>query len=268
MKRYVSGILIAILIASFAFLSGCGQLSSSLEDPSKSLSSATDGYPAVVEVLAPGGNGLCTGTIVGPKAVLTAAHCTLKSGTYTVLSFFEEGAHSATTTIKESYGAGVVNDPNDIALLIFDSAIAVQGSGNIYGLASSVSPSQSLDLVGFGCNNLDTRGGAGIKRKGSNQVQSVDDYLIFLTPINFAGSVLSSNQRILGPSNRAASCFGDSGGPALTAVGSTYEIVGVTHAGGSTSTDYVSQYVDLTRTDNRSFLSTMNSKYTLAISGL
>ena len=38
--------------------------------------STTTGYPAVVEVIAPDGQTLCTGTFISRSAILTASHCT------------------------------------------------------------------------------------------------------------------------------------------------------------------------------------------------
>ena len=267
MRRHVGRLLVGVLLFAFALLSGCGsKASSSLSDPSKIQAGETSGYTPVVMVIEPGGTGICTGTIVSSKAVLTAAHCTKASGTYTIQGDFGQGTFTATTTSAQSFGPGTVADPNDIALLIFSSPIPDVGS-NIYGLGSSVSKGQTLDLVGYGCNNLSTRSGAGVKRQGTNQVFDIDEYLFFVTPISSSG-VATSTQRILGPSNRAASCFGDSGGPALAQASGTYSVVGVTHAGGSTSTDDISEYVDLTRSDNRNFLSGLNSSNSLGISGL
>ncbi|MBI1860087.1 MAG: trypsin-like serine protease [Deltaproteobacteria bacterium] len=267
MKRNVGSFLIGVVILALALLSACGNLSSSLSDPSRIQANMTSGYTPVVMVIEPGGTGICSGTIVSPTAVLTAAHCTKVSGTYTIQGDFGQGTFSATTTTTESFGPGTVGDTNDIAVLIFSSPITTSGSANIYDIGSTVSNGQSLDLVGYGCNDINTKSGAGVKRAGSNQVAQIDDFLFFLTPIS-SSSVATSTQRILGPSNRVASCFGDSGGPALAAKGSSYNVVGVTHAGGVTSSEYVSEYIDLTRSDNRGFLSGVNSAHSLSISGL
>ena len=91
-----------------------------LPTPTAQLTTVTDQYPAVVMIILPGDVGMCSGTFISPNTVLTAAHCTLNQGQYMVQASF--GTFTTNTTVK--FGPGVVNDPNDIALLIFDSNVA------------------------------------------------------------------------------------------------------------------------------------------------
>ena len=155
-----------------------------LPSPSSEAAYITSDYPAVVKVVLPGGRGLCTGTFISPRAVLTAAHCTPSSGTYTVYSSFG----TFFTSQKVVMGPGVVDDPNDIAILMFSSDVADPDQGQVAVLGGSVSPGQVLRLVGFGCNEYASRGGAGAKRTGTNMVYDVHDYIEFLTPRNTGGS--------------------------------------------------------------------------------
>lgn len=207
-------------------------------------------------VVLPDGAGMCTGTFVSDRAVLTAAHCLSQSGRYSFMT--SEGTFYTFT--KLVMGSGSVDDPNDIGILIFDAGSAK--SDQIYGFGNQVATGDVIRLVGLGCNDLVTRGGAGVKRTGTNVVAFIDDYIDFLTPQNYS-------RGILGPSNRAGSCFGDSGGPAFAQVNGELKIVGVTHAGGTMDQDLISEYINVaTRSDNRNWLRDKNNQYDLGIQGL
>lgn len=266
MLRYVGwSAPLGALVISGVFLTGCQQQTSrlageSLPQPNGRYSLVTKDYPAVVMIVLPGGRGICSGTFVSEKAVLTAAHCTKEDGRYQVVASF--GTFS--TYLRVNNGPGVVDDPNDIALLLFEDAIADRAKNQVYDMGDGVSQGDTVRLVGYGCNDIDTRTGSGTKRTGTNVVSRVGDYIEFLTPRESSGS-----RSIIGSENRSGSCFGDSGGPGLKVFDDELRVVGVTHAGGAFEDQQISEYTDVAnRSDNRAFLREANTEYNLGIQGL
>jgi secreted trypsin-like serine protease len=220
-----------------------------LPTPDSSSSTITTGYNPVVEIITPDGTHLCTGTFVSSVVILTAAHCALDSGRYSIITPFNTFYSSNVI----HFGPGTVSDTNDIALIIFNSSV----SNQFYNIGTQTAIGDILQLVGFGCDNIDSKTGAGLKRTGSNMVDALGYFIQFVTPIT------STDSGILGPDNVAGSCFGDSGGPALN---SNLQVVGVTHAGGNEGSYILSQYVDLiNQQTNRNWIAAQNVAYNLNI---
>jgi hypothetical protein len=270
MLRYVCGRAgtLALVILSILVV-GCAKTNSAggLGNPSSRLASITSDYPGVGMVILPGGTGLCTGTAVGvsgkAKAVITAAHCTLDSSPGGVYTFQTGSGDSYTTSFVYHAGSGTVDSTDDMAILVFPDGINVP----TYGLGDQVQSGDTLTLVGYGCNNITTKGGAGVKRMGTNQVSTLGDFINFETPQSSSSNY--AIRKILGPDNMAGSCFGDSGGPAFANSNGTMEIVGLTHAGGPDGNNLLSEYVNVaTNSSNRAWLSSINTQFSLHISGL
>lgn len=221
----------------------------------------TRDFPSVVLVVMPGGRGLCTGTFISPRAVITASHCTATSGNYSVYTSF--GWYQTST--KARLGPGAVYDPTDISVLVFDEDVADPSLGRVMPIGDQPNLGEEIRIVGFGCNDLSTRLGTGVKRSGTNRLFKLTNFLeLVSTPTARMLASLEASSRILGPENQAGSCFGDSGGPMLQTQDGMWKIVGTTHGGGWTADSKVrSLYVNLNRPQNDTFLRDVNSDYHL-----
>jgi S1-C subfamily serine protease len=244
--------LVAGLLSLAAFLSGCGDSSNSfdrsrLPEPSLENVTITKAYPEVVEVR---GKASCTGTFISPRAVLTAAHCISSGVPHSVKM---QTGTSLKARLGATLGPGTPEDSRDIAILLVDVP-RTAGTIPFYPLGTSVSPGDKVRLVGFGC---------GAKRTGTNVVFSTGSFIEVLTP-----STANFRVGLVGPENRAGSCKGDSGGPMLKEVNGKFQVVGVDHAAGIINGELSTDYIDVTRSDNRDFIKQVNATYELNIEGL
>jgi secreted trypsin-like serine protease len=253
-------------LTTLFLLIGCQSNVATLPQASANAVETTASYDAVVELIMPGGQGLCSATFISPNAVLTAAHCAQLSGEYTFITSFGTFTTSNVQTFSGAPLTDAVDDPNDVAILWFNTPVATASLGQVYNIGNSVDVGETLRLVGYGCDNFDTHVGTGVLRTGTNLVYSIDDYINFMTPVNSADYA----NALVGPDNLAGSCAGDSGGPALYQDGQgNYWIEAITHAGGYyNSTEIQSEYVNVaTNSDNRAFVSQLNGQYNLGIVG-
>jgi Trypsin len=160
----------------------------------------------------------CTGTLVAPRALLTAGHCVDVAPVGAVTVFFGADArgageaHGVVASIRPA-DAGV-----DLALLALDEAAGVPPVA--LDLAPPPAPGTAVRLVGFGA---DDNGVVGAKRTGAALLDAVGDAELRVGPAP------------------ALSCGGDSGGPMLLGDGGGERVAGVASygdAGCAVSTSY------------------------------
>ncbi len=231
-----------------------------LESPSNRSIVVTSDYPAVVMVVMPGGHGLCTGTFISPTTVATAAHCTQDDGSYLIVSSFG----NFRTSTRRNFGPGVVDDPEDLALLILDESVANPRRGQVIAVGQQPDLAEKVRLVGFGCNDFEQRLGTGVKRTGTNQVSRLGDYVELYTP-RVAKTTLTSGRALIGSDNRSGTCFGDSGGPLLNYRNGEWGVAAISHAGASLTDGYLSGFVNLNRGTNLDFLKSADAELDLGI---
>jgi hypothetical protein len=174
--------------------------------------------------------GLCTGTVIGPYAVLTAKHCVFEEragGSYravtpaefivvvgtdlTAMGGVSEVHYVAEvrTTPGTDIDADVENG-YDIAVLILREAIGIAPRATA---TSGPTPGESATIVGFGRTSTTDADLAGIKYSGSTFIDRV-------------------GMRQLSAQGPSGTCQGDSGGPIIDSSGA---VTGVTSFGFGTS---------------------------------
>lgn len=181
-------------------------------------------------------DGLCSGTLIGCRTFLTAAHCVCPDGAYDATSCLREGTTDPSTlrvflpqggsfsvahvTISPDYSFG---ERGDVAIVALDESVQGIAPAPINTLRRTDAGTTGT-IVGFGTTYAGHRAAddAGVKRQGTIQTSTCPSDLPSDTHVCWSFSGSASN-----------TCEGDSGGPLFVDFGSGPVVAGVTSGGNS-----------------------------------
>ena len=240
---------VAAFVVGTVLVVGCGSTQDDQSDVSivgGTKVSANDAITAsTVALVTSKGKSFCTGSLIGPKLVVTASHCLVdyddklsvafgtvaKSG-----SIKPENMRAASKFfVHEDYDTDAMdedvptNAPNDIAL-IYLAEEAPRGFKPVSLLSTSdrVAEGETLTLAGFGLTHY-LFGSSGTLRKVNTKIKA-------LMP--------NVKELEFGENANMSACMGDSGGPAFIVRNDKLFLIGVTSRG-SSKCDSTGIYTDV-----------------------
>ncbi|NRA69198.1 MAG: trypsin-like serine protease [Pseudobacteriovorax sp.] len=192
---------------------------------------------------------ICTGTLVNPTTIITAAHCidgdnsdinddgSVDIFQSTAFRFESEAFQNGTLLPNPEWSDFDNNGVNGNDAGILFSAAPSPTSGTPL-CDSEALEGDAFTIVGFGCNDYNATGddcnGSGTfnKRTGSNTIAGVGDLITFN----------GNSNNVAGDGTNVASGSGDSGGPLLISQNGVECIAGITSGGFTFDTDGDSQH--------------------------
>ncbi|MCJ2090835.1 trypsin-like serine protease [Methylobacterium sp. E-005] len=169
---------------------------------------------------------ICSGTLIAPDLVLSAAHCVMRPAGYSVIgvdrAFRQRRAQVIATTMHPDFVPGTTPEEQpgvDLALLKLERPLGPDFMPLDPRGAGAISTGEPVDIAGFGVVAENRRGSARVLRLA---------HLVSIGSLQVANRVtVVTDRRRMAETSGAGACLGDSGGPILTGGPGGYRIVGV-----------------------------------------
>lgn len=215
--RHYEGAMKKLILLSF-FAVACAPKTSQNTFQPQNLTGVYGGQKAAIETFAKSvvaiidtdRGGMCTGTLIAPDLVLTAAHCIHGDGTSSEI-YFEtmiEPYGSQTTRVLKAvrhekfHRSHVMGNWNDIALILIDpkDVPADYKPMRVMTNPQVLTDESKVIGTGYGVKNPENESGSGVLRW----------VLLNVLDASYTGTEISIDQ-----SFEKGVCFGDSGGPVI-----------------------------------------------------